>query len=910
MKISIFIILLSSIFSIEDDDDDYYHEYDLVSGTSKYVSALRPQLTYKFYVPALVDQKVDIQFTKSDSSYTYNQYITVYEYSSRSSETELKKTSLVLNYDFTPNKYFKKYTISYSSCTYMAFEIIPEYQMTSAYITAIVNRGIYQYDLYSGSTKSFPTMSTSYIYKFYLEVNYGETADFEFTKSDSTYTSKEYVTLYRYTTRYATTELYKGNLTLSYDSTKKTFSQSYENEDIYCSYLAFEITPDYQMTSVNVKAIIKVVVDYEYDLDRDSEKSFYSLSNSYTYKFYISAKAYEKITIEFTKTDSISDNIQYVTIYEYSSKASTTELVKKSENLSFSSSKNSFSTSYMAEKPSCNYVAFEMRPRNTMSNVKIINTIKTYTYNEYNLISGSSLYITALSTSGIYKFYLPVQYNQIVNIEFTKNDSISTNYQYITLFEYSTRSSINELSRELDTLSYNSTKNSYSKSYYIYKVSTTYSAIQIIPYYTMTSVNINAIANYHVYEYDLTSGISDSNTLYNYNIYKFYIPAFYDQMIDIELAINNPSSTSEEKITIYQYSNRNSKDSLLETTYTVSYNTTKKAYSKSYNITEVSTSYMAFEIKPSYSMINTYINATVISKINTYDISSGETKFFSKLSKSYIYKFYIPSEDHKIINIYFNKSDLLSTSNQNITVYEYSSRTSTIELKKTKAALNYSSSINSYTLSYNSSNPTCKYISFEIQPVNEMEKVSVLAYVITPIYEYDLISAYEKYVTILYNKVVYKFYIPIHFTQKVDIEIDILNKDSSTYQFITIYEYSSRTSLTELVKENCSLSYNQSENLYTKSYKVSSSYTNYLAFEMIFFGEMTTVCIKATVEYIPTEIEDNEKNNNTSYSIILIPVIIGVCIIALIAYCYISKRKERQIDVQNPSVQPLYSINN
>ena len=218
-------------------------------------------------------------------------------------------------------------------------------------------------------------MSTSYIYKFYLDVEYGETADFEYTKTDTFYTSKECITLYRYTTRYATTELFKKNFTLSYNSTKNSFSLSYENEDIYCNYLAFEMIPDYQMTSFNVKATLKVVVDFEYDLNLDSQTSFYALYSSYIYKFYISAKIYEKITIEFTKTDSTSNNIQYVTIFEYSNRNSTTELEKKGISLYFSSSKNSFSTSYSVNKPLCNYVAFEMRPHNTMSNVKIISSL-------------------------------------------------------------------------------------------------------------------------------------------------------------------------------------------------------------------------------------------------------------------------------------------------------------------------------------------------------------------------------------------------------------------------------------------------------------------------------------------------------------------------------------------------------
>lgn len=133
---------------------------------------------------------------------------------------------------------------------------------------------------------------------------------------------------------------------------------------------------------------------------------------------------------------------------------------------------------------------------------------------------------------------------------------------------------------------------------------------------------------------------------------------------------------------IYEYSNRNSINELLNKTYSLSYNATKESYSKSYNITKTSTSYIAFEIKPTYVMSYVYIKATVISKTKVYDISSGSSKFFKQLSKSYIYKFYIPSEDSKIINISFNKSDSLSTSNQYITVYEYSSRNSTIKLVK------------------------------------------------------------------------------------------------------------------------------------------------------------------------------------------------------------------------------------
>ena len=313
MKINFLIIILSFIYSIEDDS---YYEYDLISGSSTQVSALLQQTTYKFYIPAVVDQKADIQITITDPSYTSNQYITVYEYSNRTLQTELKKTRIVLSYNFTQNIYFETYNVSESSCTYISFEIIPEYKMTSAFITATVARGIYEYDLFSSGTVYFYTMSTLYIYKLFLEVNYGETVNVEIDRHDSITSSIE-ITFYQYATRNATIELFKKNFILSYDSTRSKYSQSFKNVDKNCNYFAFEITPYYQMSYVHFRAIIGV----EYDLDINSPKNFDALSNFYIYKFYVSANNNQNVTIEFSTSDSFTRLSQTITIYEHSTRA-------------------------------------------------------------------------------------------------------------------------------------------------------------------------------------------------------------------------------------------------------------------------------------------------------------------------------------------------------------------------------------------------------------------------------------------------------------------------------------------------------------------------------------------------------------------------------------------------------------
>ena len=49
-------------------------------------------------------------------------------------------------------------------------------------------------------------------------------------------------------------------------------------------------------------------------------------------------------------------------------------------------------------------------------------------------------------------------YAQLVDIEFTKNDSSPKNSQSMTFFEYATRSSTTELKKYLTTLSYDYTE--------------------------------------------------------------------------------------------------------------------------------------------------------------------------------------------------------------------------------------------------------------------------------------------------------------------------------------------------------------------------------------------------------------------------------------------------------------------
>jgi len=211
MKLWLFINILSFIYSILDSSI----EYGLANGTSRYFSSLSTSDNYKFYIRAIYNQTVDIEFNKTDSSSTSYQYLTIYEYQNRNSISELRKTIIYLTYNSSLNSYTKSYFVSESSCHYLSFEIKPFYEMLSVSIKATVKNPIYyEYNFNSGTTQYISPFSSSYIYKFYIGATYNQTLRIEFNETYTTPTSTQYINIYEYSSRYSTLELKKTNVSI------------------------------------------------------------------------------------------------------------------------------------------------------------------------------------------------------------------------------------------------------------------------------------------------------------------------------------------------------------------------------------------------------------------------------------------------------------------------------------------------------------------------------------------------------------------------------------------------------------------------------------------------------------------------------------------------------------------------
>ena len=131
MKINYFIIIIFSYIGLI-----LNKEYDLISGQSLNLTTLDYGITYKFFIEAKYEQKVQVSM-HSASNFSIEQKIYYYEYLDRIALFFLNnETSYARPYNSTI--YFNNYEITKNITKYVAFEITPDIQMLSVEITATV----------------------------------------------------------------------------------------------------------------------------------------------------------------------------------------------------------------------------------------------------------------------------------------------------------------------------------------------------------------------------------------------------------------------------------------------------------------------------------------------------------------------------------------------------------------------------------------------------------------------------------------------------------------------------------------------------------------------------------------------------------------------------------------------------
>ena len=396
------------------------------------------------------------------------------------------------------------------------------------------------------------------------------------------------------------------------------------------------------------------------------------------------------------------------------------------------------------------------------------------------------------------------------------------------------------------------------------------------------------------YEFNLTSRselylgyLDDSKS------YKFYIPALYRHNLYIEFRKQDSASTDHQYLYIYEYSQRNS---TLPIGWTDSnhlhYSRSTNSYSLLYMVNYPGCKYLAFEIRPIYSMVNTYVEAIYV---NEYDLTFGSPLYLKELSFPYFHIFYVPVKYPQTVNIELNKSDSLFSSSQSIFITEQSNRASSSKIKTDGYNLIYIASKNSYIISYEIVYHTCKYLALEILPDYQMSNAYFKVTNNPKIYKYDLNVILEKYLSTVYESYIYKFYIPAEKNDEVEFE---LISYISTVKLNTLYfyEYSNKDSTSELSKTRIN---NSSINTY--SYTVSDSSCNYVALEIKPNKEISGLLVKVNVK------KPISRTVNLTIVIIvsIIVIIVIICIISLLVWYFKRKNRKNEISIAEPLAQPL-----
>ena len=182
------------------------------------------------------------------------------------------------------------------------------------------------------------------------------------------------------------------------------------------------------MKSVSVVATVKSPGNYEYNLTNGYKEYLENLSNGNNHKFYLSAKYEQILDIIFLKNDPYFTESQKINIYEYSTSNSEINLYTTTLYLSYKSSENSYTLTYIVQGSELtNYIAFEMKPYFEMKNVFL--TVNVRSPNHSNNSNNDSTNAIIISISIIASICI---IGIIVYIYFTKYKKNNNNLQNLS----------------------------------------------------------------------------------------------------------------------------------------------------------------------------------------------------------------------------------------------------------------------------------------------------------------------------------------------------------------------------------------------------------------------------------------------------------------------------------------------
>ena len=708
-------------------------------------------------------------------------------------------------------------------------------------------------------------------YNFFIEADYGQIVEIELINITSNISDANPYCYFELTE-------YKGlpnNYLVGYDSHDKfnlnRLILTFGIQSQKCIYLGFIVKPSSTITKFSIKVTVETFPDWTYYTESDSPSEVGMMYNNLVYKFYVPAQYDQSVDIKLTRKNKITQE-QNIKCYEYLEKNSRAELEKKKSILQFNSDKKYFTYSYRLTNLNATYFAFEMKPSHLMEDVEVILTVISPKTFEYDLEDGKKTKIENLSTKNTYRYYIKVKngYGMDITIYKKKDSSILLS---IPFYEYLNRTSKNFLTKK--NINFVRGHN-YEETYYFYIISNPSTNILLLEIkpdneneYIWQSFSLSIKTRYIPpdFEYNLTSGITQYlENLSSLYIYKFYIPAKHEEKVEIEFTSEDKFNTDkDQKITFYEYYERERKDDL----HTKSENLVYNFYHNSYlsfisldNNYDFSVQYLAFEIKPNFNMTSINVTATIPGKI--INIKNGQQLYFQALYKESIYRFSLDCEYTDYLVFELTKTYNLHLEDIRLNFLEYKSKDEK-ETKKTRDYFIYDVLSKSFKIIYAIQDILSNYLLIELEMSDYyLFSVNLKANIIKYNSKIDLIYESSKFIQYLINNLPYRFYVKAKYQQKIYLEFDVSSSYISKKQLLNVIEYSdnnSKKKLSNITKEFYTVdSYSFSiDKLYLKEpYIVSKPKTNYIAFEIRPLCDLKSIIVNSAVKENYPEFDANE----------------------------------------------------
>ena len=229
--------------------------YDLSNGEEKNITNLKSGISYFFFLPINQFQSAFINFNMSYMSSEPFTYLYIYEYSSRSPSSYIKNSSQSFSTTIKNNELTSSFTylVNYYNTKYIALNFTPNYNLN--YIIGKIDIKNHTYKLsYNGEKQTIYNLNSQNKYYLLIKMNNKREIKVTLTMNYDYSNPLSFLYIYELKDYYDGLDSYSNkenkSITIDNKNSQSIISFTYTTSNSNIEYLVLEITPNYDITSM------------------------------------------------------------------------------------------------------------------------------------------------------------------------------------------------------------------------------------------------------------------------------------------------------------------------------------------------------------------------------------------------------------------------------------------------------------------------------------------------------------------------------------------------------------------------------------------------------------------------------------------------------------------------------------